>query len=71
VVVGAVPANSVVRVFTAGALTVLVTVVVRAGCPMQEQAVARTPLAREPRDEMACSGLQVGSMRAAILAVGR
>ena len=49
----------------------LVTVVVRAGWPMQEQAVARPSGRRLLREETACLGLQVDSMAAAPnLAVG-
>ena len=48
----------------------LVIVSVRTWWPMHEHAVARTPLGRFPRAEMALLGMQRGSTIAATLAVG-
>ena len=59
VVVGAVPAMSVVVVLTAGAVMITVSVDVTAGKPIHEQAVASMPSARVSKAEIACAASQV------------
>ena len=65
VVVGAVPAKSVVLVWTAGAVTIVVMVRVGILFPMHEHAVTRASLGRDSRAETARLGLQIGSIKAA------
>lgn len=65
VVVGAVPANSVVCVWTGAAVIIIVVVLVATGFPMQEHASARVPFDIDPRTDIAWLALHGGATAAA------